>query len=114
MNLVFIVNIYILYINIFSDHFGPRHCAIETNLSPMAHENMTYGPKWLVKILDGAKFYPDCTEIKKCNLSVLIYHPNFKKLVSNCAKILQKEIKDMKIDRQKKKPRKPMTIYRSV
>ena len=39
-------------------------CAICTNLLPMAHENMTYWPKWPVKILDGAKFYPDCTEIK--------------------------------------------------
>ena len=29
-----------------------------------AHENMTYGPKWPVKILDGAKFYPDCAKIK--------------------------------------------------
>ena len=47
-----------------SDHFGPRHCAIGANLSPMAHENMTCGPKWPVKILDGAKFYPDCAQIK--------------------------------------------------
>ena len=47
-----------------SDHFGPRHCTISANLSRIAHENMTYGPKWPVKILDGAKFYPDCAEIK--------------------------------------------------
>ena len=37
--------------------------ATGTNLSPMVHENMTHGPKWPVKILDGAKFYPDCTKI---------------------------------------------------
>ena len=30
----------------------------------MAHENMTYGPKWPLKILDGAKFYPYWAEIK--------------------------------------------------
>ena len=36
-----------------------------------------------------------------------------KKFISNHAKILLKEIKDMKIDRQKK-PRKPMTINRPV
>ena len=36
--------------------------AIGANLLPMAHENMT--PKWPIKILDGAKFYPDCAEIK--------------------------------------------------
>ena len=36
------------------------------------------------------------------------------KFVSNLAKILLKEIKDMKIDRRKKKTRKPMTIHRSV
>ena len=39
--------------------------AIDANSSPMAHENMTNGSKWPVKILDGAKFYPDCAEIKK-------------------------------------------------
>ena len=39
--------------------------AIGANLSPMAHDNMTYGPKWPVKILDGAKFYPDCAKIKQ-------------------------------------------------
>ena len=45
--------------------------AIGANLSPMAHENMTNGPKWPVETLDGAKFYPDCAEIKKNrNLSV--------------------------------------------
>ena len=38
--------------------------AIGANLSPMAHENMTCGPKWPIKILNGAKFYPDCVEIK--------------------------------------------------
>ena len=37
---------------------------IGANVSPMAHENVTYGPKWPVKILDGTKFYPDCAEIK--------------------------------------------------
>ena len=44
--------------------------AIGANLLPVVHENMTYGPKWPVKILDGAKFYPDYAEIKKRNLSV--------------------------------------------
>ena len=39
--------------------------AIGANSSPVAHENMTYGPKWPVKILDGVKFYPDCAEFKK-------------------------------------------------
>ena len=29
---------------------------IGANLSPMAQENMTYGPKWPLKILDGAIF----------------------------------------------------------
>ena len=42
--------------------------AIGANLSQMAHENMTYVPTWPVKILDGAKFYPDCAQIN--NLSV--------------------------------------------
>ena len=51
-----------------SDHFGPRHCAIGANLLPMVHENMTFGPKWPVKILDDAKFYPDC----RGNLSVFV------------------------------------------
>ena len=37
---------------------------IGASLSPMAHENMTYGPKCPVIILDGAKFYPACAEIK--------------------------------------------------
>ena len=47
-------------------------CAIGSNSSPMAHENMTYGPKWPVKTLDGAKFYPDCAEIKNiiCQFSI--------------------------------------------
>ena len=38
------------------------------------------------------------------------------KFISNHAKMLQKEIKDMKIDRRKKKKKtqKPMTINRSV
>ena len=31
--------------------------AIGANLSPMAHENMTYGPLWPLKILDGANLY---------------------------------------------------------
>ena len=44
--------------------------ATGANLSPMAHENVTYGTKWPVKILDGSKFYPDCAKIKKGNLSV--------------------------------------------
>ena len=47
-----------------NDHFGPRHCANGANSSPMAHENMTYGPNWPVKVLDGAKFYLDCAKIK--------------------------------------------------
>ena len=38
--------------------------ATGANLSPMAHENMTYGPKLPVKFLDGAKFFPDCAKIK--------------------------------------------------
>ena len=48
------------------------HCAIGANLLPMVHENITYGPKWPVKILVGAKFYHDCAEIKnkKRHLSV--------------------------------------------
>ena len=44
-----------------SDHFGP-----------IVHENMTYGPKWPVKIRNGAKFYPDCAKIEKVIFQFLI------------------------------------------
>ena len=47
------------------DHFVPRHCSIGDSLSQMVHENMTSGPKWPVKIQNGAKFFPNCAEIKK-------------------------------------------------
>ena len=57
-----------------SDHFGPRHCAIGAKLSPVAHENMTYGPKWPVKILIDAKFYHDCVEIKTSSFSIRYKH----------------------------------------
>ena len=30
----------------------------------MAHENKTFAPKWHVRILDGANFFPDCAKIK--------------------------------------------------
>ena len=46
--------------------------AISANLSPMAHVYITYGPKWPVKILDGAKFNPDCAEIKNRIFQFLI------------------------------------------
>ena len=46
--------------------------AIGANLSPMVHENMTYRPKWPVKILIDAKFYPDCAEIKNVIFQYLI------------------------------------------
>ena len=42
------------------------------NLLPVALKNVTYGPKWPVKILDGAKFYPDCSEIKNMIFQFLI------------------------------------------
>ena len=60
-----------------SDHYGPRHCAFGAYLLPMAHENMTYGPKWPVKILDGTQFYPDCAKIKNgiFQFSILVSIP---------------------------------------
>ena len=45
--------------------------AIGANLLPLAQENMIYGPKWPIKVLDGTKFYTEYVEVKKkCNLSV--------------------------------------------
>ena len=41
-----------------SDHFGPRLCAIGTNLSPMAHENMTCGTKMARKNSGWRKVLP--------------------------------------------------------
>ena len=38
--------------------------AIGANLSPMAHENMTYWPRWLFEILDGVNLYHVCSEKK--------------------------------------------------
>ena len=45
---------------------------VGANLSPMAHENMTCGPKLPVKIRNDAKFYPDCAEIKEVIFQFLI------------------------------------------
>ena len=42
--------------NVVSDHFGLCHHAIGANLSPMAHEYITYGPKWPVRFWMAQSF----------------------------------------------------------
>ena len=53
-------------------------CAIGANLLPMAHENMTYGPQWPLKILDGANLYPNCTEKNKIDTSNALLQETFR------------------------------------
>ena len=67
-------------------------CAIGANLWPMAHENMTYGPKWPLKILDGAKFYPDCAEINNVifQISIQAYCKKFSEVNIYTRTILSK------------------------